>query len=385
MMRQFAADIRKRRTPEELKQQKLASNQRKAAERTGGRADVPVDEDNWEAVEARAIAKSRTSKLSKRDLRTRGVAATEGRAAGAGATTAMVVSTTRRWCKALLEGEMIDCELPRDMALVQKSTLAVGDRIVASQREGRFAVEQVLPRQTKLSRPDPHQPSLERVVAANIDLVVCLVSIGSPPLRPGLIDRYLVAIQRGGAQPLLCVNKVDLADENELEQARTMLAIYSELGVPVIWISAETGAGLGELRDALRGKTAVFVGHSGVGKSSTLNALAPDLALRTSEVHKFGAGRHTTSSSTLHDLGEGTLIIDTPGIREFGLWQMDPESLRWYFPEFAEASQFCRYPDCTHTHEPVCGVKEAVLEGTLPAARYQTYIRLLEDAGTSPA
>jgi ribosome biogenesis GTPase / thiamine phosphate phosphatase len=207
------------------------------------------------------------------------------------------------------------------------------------------------------------------------------VSAKAPPLRPGLIDRYLVAAQRGGAETLVCVNKVDLLGDEEMTGARELLAVYETLGLKIIWMSAVTGAGVDELRAALRARTAVFVGHSGVGKSSTINALGPELEIKTAEVHKMGAGRHTTTGSALYNLGEETLIIDTPGIREFGLWQLEKSSLRWYFPEFAEAADFCRYTDCTHTHEPVCGVKEAVLEGTIPAARYETYSRLYQESG----
>lgn len=247
--------------------------------------------------------------------------------------------------------------------------VAPGDRVLYSPE--RRKAERVLPRRTALSRPDPHNPRIERVIAANIDVVVVVASVKSPPLRPGLIDRYLIAIERSGAEPLLCVNKVDLGECQEL-------APYRELGIPIVLCSAATGVGIDGLARELAGKTCVFTGHSGVGKSSLLNALAPGLEQSTgnvSEVHN--KGRHTTSASSLHELPNGAIIIDTPGIREFGLWQVTPATLRNYFPEIREAGQFCNFRDCSHSHEPGCNVKEAVTNGEIAGSRYAAYMRIL--------
>ena len=167
-----------------------------------------------------------------------------------------------------------------------------------------------------LSRPDPLNPHLQRLIAANIDVVANVVSTKLPPLRPRLIDRFLIAIQRGGAAPLIVVNKIDL------DRDLTPLRVYEELGVPVIGCSTKSGEGLDALRAAVSGKTSALVGHSGVGKSSILNALDERLQIATGDLHRRGTGRHTTTSSTLHDLGGGTLIVDTPGIRELGLWDL---------------------------------------------------------------
>jgi ribosome biogenesis GTPase len=385
-MKRLLTSISRQKSHQEEKALKEKSKARRAEHKEIPRTSAEIDEDNWEAVEQREETRRKQSKLPKRALRERGAAAsTEASTKAADHLpheTAMVVSTTRRWCKVLRDGALIDCALPRDLAAAQRSAIAVGDRVVIAKRADRFVIEQVLPRTTKLSRPDPHTEDLERVVAANIDTVVHLVSVKSPPLRPGLIDRYLVAIQRGGAEPAICVNKIDLVEPEELDAEKRKLDVYLQLEVPLVFVSASSGEGISELHDVLRGKTAVMVGHSGVGKSSVINALHPQLALKTGEVHKHGAGRHTTTSSFLYDLGDGTLLIDTPGIREFGFWQLDPETLRWHFPEFAAAAEFCRFADCTHTHEPVCGVKEAVLEGRLSAPRYETYLRLFKEVGS---
>lgn len=285
---------------------------------------------------------------------------------------AVVINVASGRCRVFRDGREIDCIVPAEIAARQKSALAVGDRVLLDDASPPRLAE-ILPRRTLLSRPDPLNPRLQRLIAANIDVVANVVSIKSPPLRPRLIDRFLIAIQRGGAEPLIVVNKIDLGGD------LTPLRVYEELGIPVIPCSTKTGEGLDALRAALSGKMSAFVGHSGVGKSSILNALDEKLRIATGELHRRGTGRHTTTSSTLHDLGGGTLIIDTPGIRELGLWDLTPRTLRESFPEFDEPAELCRFNDCTHLHEPQCEVKERVESGRINAARYDAYVRLAED------
>jgi len=287
---------------------------------------------------------------------------------------ATVINVASGRCRVFWHGRELDAIVPSAIAARQKSALTVGDRVLLDDAGGGvWRLAEILPRRTLLSRPDPLNPRRERLIAANIDVVANVVSVKKPPLRPRLIDRFLIAIQRGGAQPLIVVNKIDL------ERDLTPLRVYEELGVPVIACSTKTGEGLDALRAAVSGKTSALVGHSGVGKSSILNALDARLQIATGDLQRRGTGRHTTSSSTLHDLGEGTLIIDTPGIREFGLWDLTPQTLRASFPDFAEAAELCRFNDCTHLHEPVCEVKERVARGEISRARYDTYVRLAED------
>ena len=275
--------------------------------------------------------------------------------------------------------EVVQCSLPTAIAQDQRSRVAVGDRVSFAQRDRDWLVAEVLPRTTCLARPDPLNPRLQRVVAANIDSVVQVASVVRPPLRPALVDRYLVAIQYGGAEPILCVNKVDLLSERQRQQELAPLAPYRELGMEVIECSAVDGRGIEQLRRALKGKTAAFVGHSGVGKSSLVNALAPSIEAATGEVSESrGTGRHTTTRSALYDLGNGIRLIDTPGIREFGLWNLDAEELREYFPDFEPFAPACRFSNCSHSHEPSCAVRQAVEDGELARARYQTYLRILE-------
>ncbi len=287
---------------------------------------------------------------------------------------AIVISVSGARCRVFRDGEEIDCGVPPHIAMRTGSAIAVGDRVLLAGD----SVETVLPRRSVLARPDPINRHLQRMIAANIDVVMHVVSVRSPPLRPRLIDRFLIAIQRGGAQPVLCVNKIDLLTDEERLSELAKLVPYRDLEVPVIAVSTKSGEGLDDLRREVEGKMAALVGHSGVGKSSILNALDERLQLATKDLHRRGTGRHTTTRATLYDFGAGTYLIDTPGIREFGLWDLDRDSLRDYFPEFTEPSESCRFTNCTHVHEPDCEVKRRVDAGELNRARYETYVRLYE-------
>jgi len=276
----------------------------------------------------------------------------------------MVVETGPGFCDVQQQTERVRCR--------SHGETVVGDQVVFS--VGRRRIEEILPRRTVLSRADPHNPRLERVLAANVDIVVHVVSLKSPPLRAGLIDRYLIAVGKCGASPMICVNKHDLLeDRDELDVLRP----YEEAGVPVLLCSAATGWGIEQLADALAGRCSVFAGHSGVGKSSLLNALDPQLGVTTGSVsaatHK---GRHTTTSSTLYRLPNGATVIDTPGVREFGLWSITAEDVRRHFSEFEQYT--CAFSDCSHTHEPDCGVKAAVESGEIDRVRYDGYVRILK-------
>jgi ribosome biogenesis GTPase len=215
------------------------------------------------------------------------------------------------------------------------------------------------------------------VFAANVDVLVVVASAAKPAFKPGLVDRYLIAAEVGGVEAVLCFNKVDLVDAEPPE-----LQAYRDLGVHVIKTSCETGEGLNELRAALRGKMSIFAGHSGVGKSSLLNALQPDLDLETREISEATKkGKHTTTTARLYQLDDGIRVIDTPGIRALGLWEVSPEEVAYYFPEIAEHGAGCKFRDCTHTHEPKCAVREAVETGAISRHRFESFQRIRESLG----
>jgi ribosome biogenesis GTPase len=256
--------------------------------------------------------------------------------------------------------------------------LVVGDEVAFERTDGPARVVALLPRRSFLARPDPGNAHKELLLAANVDVAVIVASVQDPPLRPGLIDRFLLALQRGSVAPLLCVNKVDLLDDAGRAALAAMLLPYVEQSVPVLHCSASTGQGVDELRAQLRARTCVFVGHSGVGKSSLLNAIDPEGGRSVGSVRAGdGRGRHTTAASSLRQLGDGTRVIDTPGIRAFGFDRLSVQELRDGFPELLPFAAGCRFADCTHAHEPACAVRAAVAAGQLSAVRFGSYLRLL--------
>jgi ribosome biogenesis GTPase len=276
-------------------------------------------------------------------------------------TAALVVGVGPGICTVSIDGQtrQCRCELP----------VAPGDAVAIRHDK----VAQVAPRRTTLARTDPANPNRERVIAANIETLVIVAAIEDPPFRPGLIDRYLVAAARGGVQPILCINKVDLCTDTAITGQVT--EPWRQMGVPVVLCSTRTGAGIGDLRDLLAGSLAVLGGHSGVGKSSLLNALADDVHARTGAVSEYTRkGRQTTTSARLYELRNGARIIDTPGIRELGLGHVTPAELRLAFADFAAFK--CRFRDCTHRAEPECGVRASVESGVIGEARYRSYLRI---------
>jgi len=315
----------------------------------------------------------------------------------------LVVGLTRRRATVLPAGcdgadvsKHLLCRLSAELAGRQQDGIAVGDRVMFAELDiAADAVEHevvsVLPRKSKLARPDAHALHQERVVAANVDTVVIVVSVVSPPLHPRLIDRYLVAIEWGDCKPMIAVNKADLLAADELDEALKVLEPYREAGIPIAVCAAVPGddssVRVDGLRRLLAGKTCAFVGHSGVGKSSLANALDDSLGIETGAVRGLdNRGRHTTTASAMHFIEPGIKVIDTPGVRFFGLAEMSPEELRWLFPEFERFVHSCKFTDCSHDHEPGCAIKGAVERGEISHARYDTYLRLLEElrVGSKP-
>jgi ribosome biogenesis GTPase len=255
------------------------------------------------------------------------------------------------------------------------TAVAVGDEVRFLTEASSSVLTEVLPRRTHLTRMRRgHQ---EHVICANVDLGVVVASAAQPPFKPGLVDRVLLSFRQGDIEPLLALNKRDLAPERDVEAA---LAPYREIGVHAVAVSASTGAGLEELEELLAGRTAVFAGQSGVGKSSLLNRLA-GLDLRVADVYgRLGKGRHTTSASTMHRLRSGGAVIDTPGVRSFALPEPSPGALREFFPEVFAAAEGCRFADCRHRGDGGCALPAAVADGRVRVARLESFLTLTGDA-----
>jgi ribosome biogenesis GTPase len=258
------------------------------------------------------------------------------------------------------------------------NVVAVGDRVLVSPGSGAHGViESVLPRETVLARPDVFNEDMSQVVVANIDQLLIVAAWEEPPVWLELIDRYLIAAAEGGLEPLICLNKIDLAES--VQDCREEMAIYERLGHAVLYTSAVTGEGIDDLRIHLVGRSTVLAGLSGVGKSSLLNAIQPGLELRIEEVsYSTGAGRHTTTQVSLLKLDDGGYVVDTPGIRELGLITTHRHELVLHYPEIAALAGECQFNDCTHTHEPGCAVIEGVEQDVIPWSRYASYQTIFE-------
>jgi len=278
----------------------------------------------------------------------------------------------------LADGTPLLCELRGSLEPPPGSStlVAAGDHVRITPAGGsRGVVEAIVPRMRCIVRPDPSNPHLNQVIAANVDQLLIVAAWRQPSLWPELIDRYLVAAARAEVAPLLCVNKIDLVeDPTEFEATAGM---WRALGVPVLLTSALSGVGLEALRGALDGRVTALAGLSGVGKSSLLSAADPAIDLRVGMVNEErGQGRHTTTQALMLPLSGGGYVIDTPGIREFGLSGLAGSELAAYYPEIAEHAAGCRFSDCTHNGEPDCAVRRAVDQGAVSALRYDTYCKI---------
>ncbi len=268
----------------------------------------------------------------------------------------------------------------------REQTVAVaGDRIRfrVLQRAGSDSpsgvIEKVLERRNRISRRAARRSGgrIEQVLMANLDQVVAVQSVAEPSPTAGFVDRLLVGAERFGVAGVLCVNKCDL-DPSACDDARW--SYYTTLGYRLVVTSAANGRGCRELATILRDKISLLLGASGVGKSSLLNVIQPGLELRVADVGtKSGLGRHTTTRTELFPLDDGGFIADSPGIRGFDLWDIDPEDLRDFFPDLYERGAACRFRSCRHSQEPGCAVRDAMQRGAIPRWRYESYIAMLAD------
>jgi ribosome biogenesis GTPase len=264
----------------------------------------------------------------------------------------------------------------RSLARDARNVVVTGDRVLFRQ-EGDAAqgvIERVEPRHGILSRGSQRR---EHILVANIDQVLIVTSAADPEFRPQLVDRYLVCAEERGILPLICISKSDLVDPVTL---LPNIRAFGRAGYTVVLASIRTGEGIGRLRQLLRGRQTAVSGQSGVGKSSLLNAIDPNLGLATADVSDWThKGTHTTRRARLVPLSYGGWVCDTPGIRQFELWDISLSEVDGYYIEFRPFISYCRFPNCTHIHEEQCGVRMAVQSGLIPTVRYQSYLRLREE------
>jgi ribosome biogenesis GTPase len=260
----------------------------------------------------------------------------------------------------------------------ESTKLAVGDRVVLEidERGAHWAIAEILPRHSQLARRAPGGQG-ERIVAANVDQVVVVFAAAKPEPHRRMLDRFLVIAEANSLQSRVVINKIELVDREVTERA---FADYSSAGYPVHFTSVKRRVGLDELHEALAGKTSVLTGPSGVGKSSLMNSMYPGLDLRVGEISEsVNKGQHTTVGALLHPLPDAGYVVDTPGLREVGMWGLASEHLDECFREFVPHIPDCRFGNCTHRVEPGCAVREAVTDGEISAERYDSYLRLREE------
>ncbi len=297
------------------------------------------------------------------------------------------------------EGIIVDCDGEETICTLKgslkqersrtKNLVAVGDFVRFEKKEsGQGTIAFIEERRSILSRADNLSRNKEQLIAVNIDQVLITCSVMQPMLKTPLIDRYIIAAQKGNMQPIIVVNKIDLLEhppetlspidvEVEQEIYAEFLRAYSTLNIPVLPVSATTGEGMAKLREAMQGKTSVFSGQSGVGKSSLINLVAGTTIRTGSIVQKTGKGSHTTTTTHLIPLECGGFCIDTPGIKSFGLWDLRKEEIVDYFPDIVALSVDCRHRDCSHLTEPNCAVRKAVEEERISALRFESYCALM--------
>ncbi|MCK4694811.1 MAG: ribosome small subunit-dependent GTPase A [Candidatus Cloacimonetes bacterium] len=257
-----------------------------------------------------------------------------------------------------------------------RTLVAVGDYVNVDISEI-LRIEEILPRKNSLSRFSEDDFQTEIVLAANIDQVVITSSFKEPKISLGLIDRYICAAEINEIIPIICINKVDLADN--LEIVKNKMNFYKMCNFITIYTSAKTGYGIEELREILKGKETVFSGHSGAGKSSLINLLQPGIDLKVAEISDYSKkGVHATSSARLLEWNFGGYLVDTPGIKTFGLHREDKDKIHRVFPGISELVKVCKFKNCTHTHEKDCEIKKAIEKGYFPVERYDSYVRIFE-------
>ena len=273
------------------------------------------------------------------------------------------------------DGRQVPCATRRILKTLstdQRHVVVAGDRVLfrpAENDEG--IIERIEPRRGVLSRTSRGR---RHVIVANVDHLLIVSSAAEPALKPNLIDRLLVSAERAGIRPIVCINKIDLIDPADLQP---LVGVYGQMGYSVLLASAKTQLGVGRLRRALAQRQSVLAGQSGVGKSSLLNAMQSELNLPVDEVSRdTQKGKHTTTSAGLIPLSFGGYVVDTPGIRQFQLWDVVPEEVANFYRDLRPYVHLCNFPNCTHTHESDCAVKDGVADGRLDARRYESYYHL---------
>lgn len=297
-----------------------------------------------------------------------------------------VIKSTGSWYIVLdEEGHQWECRLRGKIrldGLRSTNPVAVGDNVVFEQEPGKdtAVIKSIETRNNLIVRKSVNLSKASHIIAANVDLAIVVATIAQPRTSTGFIDRFLVTAEAYHIPTALIFNKCDLYTEDQIGDMCVLMEYYQSIGYTTFGVSAKTGFQIEELRDLMRGKICLFLGHSGVGKSALVNALDPSLNVRIGEISDVHEkGKHTTTFAEMHHLDFGAWIVDTPGIKEFALYDLEKETLAQRFPEMRELMSECRFNNCTHMHEPGCAVKQALENGDIADWRYVNYLRMMND------
>ena len=283
-----------------------------------------------------------------------------------------------------VDGTFVECRVKGNFRLKgirSTNPVAVGDNVVFDVREdGTAYIVEILERKNYIVRKASNLSKQSHILAANLDQCFLVVTISHPVTSTTFIDRFLASAEAYRVPVTLVFNKADLYDQSESEELEYLTALYESIGYRSIVTSVLQGTGIEELKAEMNGKVSLFAGNSGVGKSSLVNAVAPQLEAKVGEISKIhDTGMHTTTYTEMFEIMPGSYIVDTPGVKGFGTYNMEAEEISHYFVEFFELSKECKYGNCTHTHEPGCAVLAALERGEIAPSRYQSYLSMLED------
>ena len=302
-----------------------------------------------------------------------------------GDTVGMVIKNTGSWYTVLTDGgSTVECKIKGNFRLKgirSTNPVAVGDRVeIIRNQEGTAFITSICDRRNYIIRKSSNLSKQSHIIAANVDQAFLIVTVDYPQTSMTFIDRFLASAEAYNVPVTIIFNKVDLFKGDEERYLDMMVNLYETVGYTCLKVSAETEEGLQQLLPLLKGKKTLFSGNSGVGKSTLLNKIVPGAELRTAEISDaHNTGMHTTTFSEMLSLGNGGWVIDTPGIKGFGTFNMEPEEICGYFKEIFRFSKGCRFSNCTHTHEPGCAVRQAVEDHYIAESRYASYLSMLDD------
>ncbi len=297
----------------------------------------------------------------------------------------LVIKNTGSWYQVKTDdGRTIECKIKGNFRLKgirSTNPVAVGDRVrIAVNREGTAYIHEIEDRKNYIIRRSSNLSKQSHILAANLDQCMLIVTVNYPETSTTFIDRFLASAEAYRIPVKLIFNKIDVYNDDELHYLDALINLYSQIGYPCFQISAIEGKGIETIKKELAGKITLFSGHSGVGKSTLINSILPEVNLKTGEISAYhNKGVHTTTFSEMFPIDEGGYIIDTPGIKGFGTFDMEEEEIGHYFPEIFKASVHCKYGNCTHRHEPGCAVRQAIEQHLISESRYTSYLSMLED------